>query len=81
MKIRLIGDMSGTRDGQEWPPRGSTVDLPDDEAQQLIRGKMAVPAINDDVETAIIDTADVEERALTTESAPAVGRRSRRQEA
>jgi hypothetical protein len=51
--------MSGTRDGRDWPPRGSTVDLPDDEALVLLRGSMAVPAGMDVPETAVPLTTDV----------------------
>lgn len=43
MKIVLQADVSGTRNGQSWPPRGTTVDLPDDEAAQMIRASLALP--------------------------------------
>jgi hypothetical protein len=36
-------DVSGTRDGQPWPPRGSVIDLPDDEARQYCESGMAEP--------------------------------------
>jgi hypothetical protein len=36
MKVTLIAEISGTRDGVEWPPPGSVVDLPDDEAVALL---------------------------------------------
>lgn len=44
MKIKLTGDVQGTRNGEEWPPRGTVVDLPDDEARQLIGSGIAVEA-------------------------------------
>lgn len=63
MRIVLLGDMTGTRNGQEWPPRGSSVDLPDEEALALIRGKMARPAAAEsDVEHAVSPTTEIEER-------------------
>ncbi|MER8042714.1 hypothetical protein [Streptomyces sp. NPDC094032] len=37
MRVRMRVQISGTRDGAEWPERGGTIDLPDDEAEQLIR--------------------------------------------
>lgn len=61
--------MSGTRDGVDWPPRGSVVDLPDAEAIQLCDGGMARPVVEDNVEKAVVDDYEVEMRApLTTES-------------
>lgn len=74
----LLGDVSGTRDGQAWPPRGSVVELPDDEAAQLCRTQMARPVVETEmVEKAVIDDADVERRApLTTKTGPARRARS-----
>lgn len=77
MRVRLIGEMSGTRDGQQWPSRGSTVDLPDDEALMLVRNRMAVLVAEVPVETAVVAADADEERALTTESAAALSRRTR----
>lgn len=42
MKIELRVSMTGTRNGQDWPPIGSVVDLPDDEAQQMLAVGLAV---------------------------------------
>ncbi|MFL4904658.1 hypothetical protein ACJ6WF_16090 [Streptomyces sp. MMS24-I2-30] len=39
--MRMKVTLSGTRDGQEWPPRGELVDLPDDEAAHLLAGGLA----------------------------------------
>lgn len=78
MIVLLKGDISGTREGQPWPPRGSLVDLPDDEAAKLCQNGMAIPAPVDEVERAVVHTDDVELRAVTTAAAPAVGRKSRR---
>lgn len=76
MIVRLVGDISGTRDGQAWPPRGTRIDLPDVEAMDLCRTGMAVPVPADEVEMAVV-ADDAEVRALTTDSAAALGRRKR----
>lgn len=41
MKIKLRVQISGTRNGQVWPVVGTIVDLPDDEAVQLVRNGTA----------------------------------------
>lgn len=41
MKVRLIQEMSGLRDGQPWPAVGTVVELPDAEAADLIRAQGA----------------------------------------
>jgi|GEM_PF-2447663 len=52
-------DVSGTRDGVDWPARGEIADLPAHEAADLIRAGLAEPAsgaapkaTRNDVETA-----------------------------
>ncbi|MFE5630609.1 hypothetical protein [Streptomyces sp. NPDC056543] len=41
MRVRMKATLSGTRDGEAWPKRGGTVNLPDDEAQHLIKAGVA----------------------------------------
>jgi hypothetical protein len=41
MRVRMKVTVSGTRDGEPWPEKGSTVDLPDEEAKQLLAGGLA----------------------------------------
>lgn len=48
MNVRLITQISGTRNGADWPIPGTVVDLPDTEARDLIRAGQAVDA-NDPV--------------------------------
>lgn len=36
MLVTMRRQLSGSRDGVEWPAPGGTIDLPDDEAMQLI---------------------------------------------
>jgi hypothetical protein len=56
--------MSGTRNGQEWPARGSIVELPDDEARTLINGEMAIPVADpEQVQRATLPARDVEVRS------------------
>ncbi|MDX2705808.1 hypothetical protein PV350_23530 [Streptomyces sp. PA03-6a] len=71
MKIRMKVQVSGTRDGAEWPRAGHMVDLPDAEAAELCAAGLAVPAPGDEVETASLNDASsaVEKRA------PARGRK------
>jgi hypothetical protein len=73
MWVKLIGTMTGTRDGVDWPPIGSTIDLPADEAIALCGSNMAIPVNADDVELAVVADPAVEVRATTIAPAPAVG--------
>lgn len=36
MIITMLRQISGTRDGVDWPAPGDTIDVPDDEAMSLI---------------------------------------------
>lgn len=36
MKVEMLAHITGTRDGQEWPQTGGVIDLPKDEADELI---------------------------------------------
>lgn len=56
MRVKMRGQISGTRDGKDWPAPGEVIDLPDAEAVQLIGQHMAEPAGDDDVETATTKT-------------------------
>jgi hypothetical protein len=75
VKVRMLVQVSGTRDGRDWPVRGSVVELPDAEAAQYCRAGMAEPvAVFDDIETATLP--EPEQRGLTTSTGPA--KRSKR---
>jgi hypothetical protein len=73
VRVVMTVDQSGMRNGQDWPPRGTVIDLPDAEALGYIRGGMARPADpEDDVEKAVAPTVDVETRGgLTKKTGPA----------
>ncbi|MDP9949126.1 MULTISPECIES: hypothetical protein [Streptomyces] len=67
MRVRMKVTVSGTRDGKPWPERGSVVDLPDDEAKQLITGGLAAkpddetddrPPVEPPVEEATVPLAE-----------------------
>lgn len=62
MKVRMIVGMSGTRGGQDWPGVGSTLDVDEAEARQLIAARIAVPVVEDRVETTTMPATDVETR-------------------
>jgi len=44
MQVKLLVDISGTRNGEPWPGRGESVDLPEDEARAMIAVGMAAEA-------------------------------------
>lgn len=64
MQVTMIGEISGSRDGVPWPRIGETINLPDDEAIQLIGNRMAVPTVDPEypVETAVVVDPAVEKR-------------------
>lgn len=43
MRVRMLRQISGTRNGKPWPEPGAIVDLPQDEAVMLCRLRMAEP--------------------------------------
>lgn len=84
MKIRMKITVTGTRNGVDWPNKGTILDLPDDEARHYVEAGMAEPVADfRDAETAVVPKA--EERAekkptekkppggLTTKNAPTKG--------
>jgi len=44
MKIKMRLQITGTRNGVSWPPVGGIVDLPESEAQCMIRHGYAIAA-------------------------------------
>ena len=43
MRVCMTVEISGTRDGVPWPPRGGEVDLPDAEGADLCAAGYATP--------------------------------------
>lgn len=37
MKVKVLQQITGTRDGKRWPPVGETMDLPPAEAEAYVR--------------------------------------------
>lgn len=42
-RVELTVQVTGTRDGEEWPPPGTVVSLDGDEADGLVRAGLAKP--------------------------------------
>lgn len=75
MKVTLKGNISGSRNGEPWPPAGTEMDLPQDEALGLLNSGMARASNAKDanIETAIVldpaTEARVKEATTTRERA------------
>lgn len=70
MKLRMKTDVSGARNGQEWPPRGKTLDsdkfgLSEAEVQRYVRAGIVEP-VGKDAEAAVPDSSDVETATVDT---------------
>ncbi|MET7514068.1 hypothetical protein ABZS88_11410 [Streptomyces sp. NPDC005480] len=61
MKVRMKVQISGTRNGQEWPAKGGEVELPDDEGAQLCASGLAEP-LTDTAEPETATAPDAEKR-------------------
>lgn len=48
MKVRMLGHISGSRDGVMWPKQGEEIDVPDEEAASLIWNKLAEPVAEEE---------------------------------
>lgn len=76
MRIKLLVDLSGMRNGIDWPKRGTVVDLPEDEARSMIRAGMGAESEDDVmIESAVApeeaETATVPAKpGLTTKTGP-----------
>jgi len=51
--VRLLIHISGTRNGEDWPPAGGRIDLPDQEAEDMVRNGYAAYA--DPVPVAVLE--------------------------
>lgn len=87
MKVKMKVDISGSRNGQPWPARGETVELPDAEGADLCAAGMAEPVSNrkgsvekavpnDDSEKRTEEPKAEAKTPLTTESAPAAAKKT-----
>lgn len=70
MLVKMLLQVSGSRDGQDWPMPGSVMDLPDEEAVTLCSNRSAIPFVEPEsrVEKAILERAlpDVEHVPVPT---------------
>jgi hypothetical protein len=79
MKVKLKVQLSGTRDGVPWPAIGSVVELPDDEARDMMASGVADPTDDKDKPEAVVTVPDDVEKATdkfvpeTARHEPAVG--------
>lgn len=62
-KVRMLVNISGSRDGKDWPKAGETLTVPADEAKDLIRQGIAAEP-NAPEENAIADVLGVESAVL-----------------
>lgn len=63
-RVVMLAQVSGTRDGRDWPPVGAEIELPSQEAADLIRNHLAKPAPLPVEEKAIVPD-ETPERAVT----------------
>ena len=68
MKVRMKAGLTGTRNGEPWPDRGEVIDLPEQEARDLIHSGIAEPVVEDKVEKATAPKGEQRSRGLTTKS-------------
>lgn len=68
--VRMKSKISGTRDGSDWPAPGETLEVPEEEAAQLVAGGIAV--IDAEPETADAPTGEVETATTGGKSLAAV---------
>jgi hypothetical protein len=69
-KVTMLAKISGTRDGEDWPARGETLEVSADEAAALVANGLAVAGAVK--EAASVDTSEVE----TATVKPARGRKA-----
>lgn len=84
VRVAMLAQISGTRDGAEWPAVGGEIELPADEANQLIKSFLARPVKAPAREPVVEEAAVIEdappERAVVSRAhsaRPARGGRSK----
>jgi hypothetical protein len=53
VKVKMLLQIAGSRDGVEYPPAGDTMELPDNEAAKLCDAGFAEPVVEDKAEKAV----------------------------
>lgn len=75
MQVRLITRLTGLRNGVEWPAIGGIIDVPSDEAVNLISHGYAVPVpAPQEQERAVIEQEPERATLAKTTSKPRKGR-------
>jgi len=72
MRVRMRVAISGSRNGEDWPPAGGEIDLPDEEAAHLIAQGLAAEPSDEDDEAGEPETAVPSD---TSEKRPARSRK------
>ncbi len=62
MRIRIAATISGTRNGQDWPPIGTEMDVPDIEGAELCRTGLAQPVATQPEPERAVSTKPAEKR-------------------
>ena len=70
MKVKMRAQLTGTRDGVDWPAVGEEVDLSDEEAKDLIHAGIAEPIVEDKTEKAVAPKSEQRKSGLTTKTGP-----------
>lgn len=63
MRVRMKVEMSGTRNGAPWPPRGETVEVGDVEGADMCAAGLAEPVAEDKVEQAVAPKAETRRKS------------------
>lgn len=66
-RVKMLVGISGTRNGQDWPPRGGEISLPDGEAGDLVAAGYAELVSTTVVESAAVDTKPARRKAAPAE--------------
>lgn len=73
-KVKMLVNISGARDGEDWPKAGETITLPAEEAEMLIKNGQAVVPGQERTD-ALADVLGVETAAVN-DSGSAKGQKS-----
>lgn len=65
MKVKILSQVSGTRNGQPWPARGEILEVSDSEGRSLIASQMAVLVL-EQPERAVLSRPEVETRDVAS---------------
>lgn len=61
MRVKMLFQITGTRDGEDWPAPGEVIDVPAEEAKSLLANKLATRPSPERKETAASPAAKARE--------------------